>query len=281
MSKIKKVLTILLVSLLVVGGITYYKLKSMGLIPRADYETVAPVLPAFDKPAILVLNKANGFIHVDGLPAADAMLTRIANNNGWDIYLTKNAAVHNEEDLKKFQVVVWNNVSGDVLTEEQRAALKNWIEQGGGWVGIHGAGGDPAYQWDWYVDTLIGAQFVGHTMHPQFQDADVLVADPQLSLTKHLPSRWQLSQEEWYAFDDNPRKKGYEIILSIDEDSYITKGSTFFGVDSMEGEHPLAWRHRLGRGRVFYNAIGHQAHTYEVPEYQQLMNNALIWAMDK
>ena len=263
--------------LAVLGG--YFCLKSIGIIPRDIYETVPPEIPAFSRPAILVLNKANGFVHVDALPAADEAFTQIAQAREWDIFLTDNAASHNPEDLQKFRLVIWNNVSGDVLTEEQRGGLRNWIEQGGGWLGVHGSGGDPQYKWSWYVDTLIGAQFVGHTRDPQFQDADVMVADESLEIVAKLPQPWRIAKEEWYAFDANPRDKGYEILLTIDEGSYITRGETFLWDDNMEGEHPLAWRHSVGEGRAFYSAIGHQAATYSLPEYRALLANAMAWAM--
>ncbi len=262
----------------VLGGVGYYQAKSIGIIPRAIYETVPPELPAFTLPAILVLSKANGYVHVDAIPAGKAMLADLAAQNGWDIYFTDNAATHNPEDLAKFRAVVWNNVSGDVLTAGQRTALKDWIAGGGGWVGMHASGGDFSYQWDWYVNTLIGAQFVGHTMKPQFQDADVLVADAGLAITAHLPTPWRVPNEEWYAFDSNPRDKGYEILLTLDESSYITRGETFFGTDSMTGEHPIAWRHQVGEGRVLYSAIGHQGATYSIPAFRQLIGQAISWA---
>jgi type 1 glutamine amidotransferase len=278
MRLLKRVLLVFLVLFLVAGGYGYYKLKEVGLIPRKIYETVPPDIPDYQRPAVLVLSKANGYIHVDAIPAGQAMLRRIADEHGWDIFLTDNAASHNSRDLAKFSVVIWNNVSGDVLTSEQRAAMKDWIEAGGGWVGLHASGGDFSYDWDWYVNTLIGAQFVGHTMNPQFQDADVLVAAPASAVTSHLPARWTVPNEEWYAFDSNVRDKGYEILLTLDEDSYITKGESFRGQDSMPGEHPIAWRHQLGQGRVLYSAIGHQGATYDIPQFQQLIANAIAWA---
>lgn len=255
----------------------YSYIHFVVLASRDIYETVPPEIPDFDRPAILVLSKANGFVHTDALPAGEAMLGVVAQDLNWDIYLTENAASHNEADLEKFSVVVWNNVSGDVLTPGQRAALKAWITNGGGWVGIHASGGDPKYQWEWYVDTLIGAQFIGHTMSPQFQDADVHVINPDADITSHLPPVWRVPQEEWYAFDSNPREKGYEILLTLDESSYITKGKTWFGGDTMEGEHPIAWRHRIGQGRVVYSAIGHRGATYGIPEFQELVSNAIEW----
>jgi type 1 glutamine amidotransferase len=277
---LKLILLSLLAVLLTVGAGVYFYLKSIGIIPKHDYDTVAPNIPHFSRPAVLVFNKTNGFRHVEALPVADQMFKELSAAHGWDVFVTDNAAVHNPGVLDKFQLVVWNNVSGDVLTAEQRNSLKQWIEAGGGWVGVHGSGGDPSYDWRWYVDTLIGAQFVGHTMSPQFQDADVLVADLTLPLTAHLPSPWNIRAEEWYAFDTSPRHKGYEILLTIDEGSYLTVGGNSWGwIDNMKGEHPLAWRHSQGEGRVFYSAIGHQPATYQIPGYRELLSKAMVWAM--
>ena len=274
MKKLLLGLLVLLVILVVVG---YFVLRSVGMISRADFDNQAPALPAFSKPALLVLSKANGYVHIDALPAGQAMLVELAAENGWDIYATDNAATHNAEDLDKFRVVVWNNVSGDVLTKDQRSALREWIESGGAWIGIHASGGDPHYRWDWYVDTLIGTQFAGHTMKPQFQDADVLVTEPDEPVTAHLPVPWTVPNEEWYAFDTNPRSKGYDILLTMDTQSYVQAGGNFLWRDDMEGEHPIAWRHELGQGRVLYSAIGHQAATYDIPEFRELIRNAIRW----
>ncbi len=278
MGKIKKAaLSVAGILLLVaIGG--YFYLKSVGIIPSVTYDTEPPQLPQFTRPAVLVLNKVNGFIHKDALPAADAALTAIAQQNGWDITITDNAASHNADDLQRFELVVWNNVSGDVLTESQRGDLRGWIEAGGGWLGIHGSGGDPEYDWRWYVETLVGAQFIGHTMNPQFQDAQLYSTH---DASAYLPVPWSVAQEEWYAFDKSPAHSGSDILVAIDEGSYITKGQTFWGGDSMEGEHPLVWRHAIGQGRAFYSAIGHQGATYQLPEYRQLLSDAMRWAMQQ
>lgn len=258
-------------------GVAYYHLSSVGLIPRKEYETASPKLPGFKKPAVLIFSKTNGFIHKDTLPVAKSVLSTLVSAQGWEAYVSDNGAVHSPELLKQFDFIIWNNVSGDVLTADQRAALKSWLEAGGGWLGIHASGGDFSYDWDWYVDTLIGAQFVGHTMRPQLQNADVIVADTTLAISDHLPQPWNVKQEEWYAFDRSPRAKGYEILLTVDESSYITAGDSWLGKDRMVGEHPVAWRHSVGRGRALYSAIGHQPDTYHLAEYQTFITKAMLW----
>ena len=140
------------------AGIVFFSLRSSGMFRTPQYDSQAPVIPDLEYPAVLVLSKTNGFIHKEGLPAATSMLSELASEQGWHIYQTENAATHNAADLARFDVVIWNNTSGDILTPEQREVFKSWLLGGGRWLGLHAAGGDPAYDWDWYVNTLLGAQ---------------------------------------------------------------------------------------------------------------------------
>lgn len=153
---------LLTLTVLALGFLNY-----TGILRFPEYDTVAPAMPELQHPAVLVLSKTNGFIHREAIPAGTTMLTELAEKNGWNLYQTDNAATHNSEGLLRFDVVIWNNTSGDILTDEQRQAFKSWLLSGGRWLGIRAAGGDPFYAWDWYRDTLIGAQFIGHTMSPQ------------------------------------------------------------------------------------------------------------------
>jgi type 1 glutamine amidotransferase len=195
----------------------------------------------------------------------------LSKHNGWSVFQTENGAVMSPELLDRFDVVVWNNTSGTTLDEQQRLAFRNYLEGGGGFVGIHAAGGDFWYSWKWYIQDLIGSQFTGHTMSPQFQDADVLVSDTSDPIVSHLPKRWRIPQEEWYGFDVNVRDKGYSLLLILDEQSYDPNSS------GMEGEHPNTWKGEIGEGRMFYTAIGHQGATYDIPGFRKLVENAIRW----
>jgi hypothetical protein len=87
---------------------------------------------------------------------------------GWSMQVTDKGGAIRPEVLARYDLVVWNNISGDALTMPQRDTLRRWIERGGGYVGLHGAAGDPVSFWDWYNDTLVGATFLGHPANPQF-----------------------------------------------------------------------------------------------------------------
>ena len=248
--------------------------------PQAVYETAAIALPAdLGTPAILLFTKTNGFRHEEGIPAGVALIEAIAKRRGWSVFHTESGAVFTPENLARFQAVVWHQVSGDVLNDAQKEAMKSWIENGGGWVGIHGAGGDAAYAWKWYVDELLGAQFIGHPMGPQFQDATLEIENRDHPATAQLPESF-VHNEEWYSFEHSPRTKGVHVLAVVEEHTYSPR-MKLLGMNRdlrMGNDHPVVWWHCQGKGRVFYSALGHQAKSYEEPEMQHLIEGAIAWA---
>lgn len=237
---------------------------------------------SFDLPAsgtkILLFEKINGFRDVPSVYSAREALVAMAARKGWTLVVTDRAGAFTPETLARFDVVVWNNISGDVLTLSQRAAFQNWLANGGGYVGIHGSAGDPVWFWDWYVDTLIGARFAGHPMNPQFQEARV-VADTSHPVAAGLPAEWRMT-DEWYSFKTSPRTAGARVVLSLDESSYSRQGRFGEPLD-MGADHPIAWTKCIGRGRMFYSAIGHMPETYSHPLNVRLLENGIGWAADR
>ena len=107
----------------------------------ARYDNDAPTLaPTGADRQILVFDKFNGYGHGEGTTAAGEAIKVIGAELGWGVSVTDKGGAFTPETLRKFDVVVWNNVSGDVLTLRQRQAFENYINQGGGFLGIHGSG---------------------------------------------------------------------------------------------------------------------------------------------
>jgi len=271
---IKNLLLTLCAMLVTLVAVIYVVARSQGLFRSPEYDQKAPVISEeLRHPAVLVFKKTNGFIHKEAIPVVDDLLGRISNSQGGSVFVTDNAAVHNPKDLARFDAIVWNNVSGDVLTLEQREALRGYLEAGGGFVGIHGAGGDSSYDWKWYPAELIKAQFKGHPMFPQFQSAVVNVENSTSELTAHLPKSFTLT-DEWYSFEKAP--EGVNVLLSVDEGSYSPK--IFSAYIGMGDKHPIAWSHCVGQGRVLYTAIGHLPEVYQDPNYKQFLDKSIAWA---
>ncbi len=251
---------------------------ALGLRP-ARVDRVAPDLPADigrdTRLTLLLFSKTAGYRHTDAIPACERALREIAARRGWELFATENAAVFAPDLLARFEVVVGNNTTGDAWTAEQKSAFRSWVEAGGGFVGVHGAGGTRYEYWPWYQDVLIGARFGGHPMGPQFQVATVRVEDRDHPATRHLGETWA-REDEWYSFESNPRERGVRVLATLDESTYDP--SAWRGELRMGADHPITWSHCVGRGRSFYSALGHKGEYYAEPPFSRMIEGAIEWA---
>jgi len=275
------------VLLLAVAGVglslaVIWKVGAWNLFfPSYHHDTIAPLIPAdLMAPAVLVFSKTNSFRHSEGIEGGAQALESIARSHNWGMFHTENGAVFNVPDLARFDVVVFLNASGDVLDEEQERVFQSWLEDGGGWLGIHAAGDDSHLAWQWYRDKLIGADFTAHPMGPQFQRATVVLENHEHPVLQGLPNIWQ-QKDEWYSWEKSPRAEGFTILATLDEDSY-TPVQKFMGRerDLYMGDHPVVWSSCVGSGRSVYAAMGHKAESFEQPQFRKLMTNALTWLIE-
>ena len=239
---------------------------------RYDTTPINLIVPK-GAPRLLLFQKITGFRDGPSVEAGAAAVRNLADRHGWALVVTDKGAAMTAANLRKFDAVIWNNVSGDVLTVAQRQAFRRYIEGGGGFVGFHGSGGDPVYFWKWYTETLLGADFKGHATNPQFRDVRVVVDDPKSAIVSGLPASWTM-RDEWYSFEWSPRNSGSHILLALDEASYVPP----IPDDMRMGDHPIAWTRCVHAGRVFYSAIGHRPDVYTEPRHVELLDQAITWA---
>lgn len=242
--------------------------------PVPVMDSAPPQVPEMRPGAVLILSKTNGFRDPEQIAAAKQAIAQIVGGQELDVFETENAAIVNPHDLSRFAAIVFNSTSGNIFTAEQRTAFQAWVEQGGGVVLLHGAGGDPEYDWSWWPDVLIGAQFIGHTGRPkQFQAATIEIRDRTHPATSALPAEWSRT-DEWYSFDRVPAGNDTRILATLDEDSYDPHPERM----RMGAPHPIIWTRCVGRGRVFYSALGHKAETYSEPLHQGMIDGAIRWS---
>ncbi|WAC23421.1 ThuA domain-containing protein [Blastomonas sp. SL216] len=244
--------------------------------PTPVMDEASPPLPPLKRGAVLVLSKTNGYRDDEQIVAATIAIQEIVKDGGRDVFATENAAVMNPRDLAQFKVVVLNSTSGNIFTESQRTAFRQWVEGGGGVVLLHGAGGDHHYDWPWYRNALLGVQFIGHTSKPdQFQQGDIHVTTPRHKVMRGIPAKWTRT-EEWYAFDRVPTGQNTRIVATLDEASYRPAPEQRMGAS-----HPIVWTRCVARGRSIFSALGHQAQSYAEPLHRRLIGNAIEWAAGK
>ena len=159
--------------------------------------------------------------------------------------------------------MIFLSTTGDVLNNNQQDAFENYIQDGGGYVGIHSAA-DTEYDWSFYGN-LVGAYF---KQHPAQQQATIKVADKNHPATKHLPDRWSRF-DEWYDYRANPRGDVH-VLATLDETSYQN--------GTMGSDHPITWCQDYAGGRSFYTGLGHTKESYGEPAFQKLLLGAIQWA---
>ncbi len=277
---IKIVLWTILGIVVVLGGLLgvfIYKVK-YGF--PVSYETEAPKIdfPA-DKPAVLLFSKTTGFRHGESIDASKPVIADLAKKNNWFVYETEEGGVFNEAQLARFNTVIFNNSTGEVINDEQKKALEKYVENGGSLMGIHGAG-DDSHHWDWYENNLLGSKFSHHPIDPQFQKTDVLLdSQADSSITAGIPKTWSHS-DEWYVFFKNPREKGFNIQFTINGESINPSGNILFVKDKNYGmgkDHPVAWCKQIGKGKTFYTSIGHNHEAWKNENFVKLVENAIKW----
>ena len=210
----------------------------------------------------LLFTKTAGFRH-GSIAAGAALFERLSEAPEFESEHTEDAGAIQDENLQRFDVVVFLNTTGDVLDLSQEAALRRFIEGGGGFVGVHAAA-DTEYDWPWYGQ-MIGAYF---RSHPRVQPAEIVVVDGDHPATARLPARWK-RRDEWYDYRSVP-PEGVRVLLRLDESSY--EGGL------MGEDHPIAWCQELGEGRAFYTGLGHTPASYEEAQFIEHLLAAMRWS---
>lgn len=214
-----------------------------------------------DAPRVLVFSKTKGYRH-ESITAGKAMLQKLAAEKGFAVDTTEVSEDFNEENLKKYRVVIFLSTTGDVLNDHQQNAFKRFIQSGGGYLGIHAAA-DTEYDWWWY-GKLVGAYFKSH---PQIQEAKFKKVKA-FGKGTNLPDEW-IRTDELYNYkkiSDN-----IEVLYTLDESSY--QGGE-------NGEyHPIAWYHDFDGGRSFYTGMGHTNESFADPLFIDHVYQGILYAM--
>ena len=217
------------------------------------------VAPSF---SVLLFTKTAAFRHssiVDGIAA----ITALGEAHHFEVVASEDTAVFTDTILGKHQVIVFLNTTGNILDGAEQAAMERFIQNGGGFVGIHSAT-DTEYDWAWYGQ-LVGNYFANH---PPIQSATVQIVEANHPSTQPLPQEW-IRTDEWYNFQTLPDPT-ISILAVVDESTYA--GGT------MGSPHPIVWAHEFDGGRAWYTAMGHTAESYNDPLFRQHLWGGIRWA---
>jgi hypothetical protein len=255
----------------------------------------APAPPA--KPRrLLVFSVTNGFRHAS-IPTGKVALAELGRKTGaFEAVISDDLAEFEPGRLATYDAVCFLNTTMDVFmphpqqlkrmsAEEKaeaearadrlRAALRDFVHGGRGFVGIHAAT-DTLYNWAEY-GRMIGGYFDGH---PWTADTPVSVkVEPGREhhpLVAMFGGRNLNLVEEIYQLKDPYDSSKLCMLLRLDtERSPMDRP----GIKRTDGDFGIAWARRWGSGRVFYCSLGHNHHIYWHPTVLRHYLAGIQWAL--
>jgi putative membrane-bound dehydrogenase-like protein len=168
-------------------------------------------------------------------------------------YFTKPDCL-NEETLARYDTVMLY-ANHNHITDEQFAALNQFIESGRGFVPVHSA--SACFGNSERFIKLLGGRFASHG-GGEFK-ATILKPDHPIMEGVNEYNTW----DETYVHDQH-NEENREVLM-----------------ERVEGDHrePWAWTRLQGKGRIFYTASGHDERTWGNADFQLKLRNAIVWSV--
>jgi type 1 glutamine amidotransferase len=225
----------------------------LGLLPQAAHSA---------QKRVLLVTEARGFVHESIGPTADFIRRLGARSRAYNVFPMSGAAALTRARLRRADAVVFAHTSGE-LPLPSRSAFLRFVRRGGAFIATH-SGSDTFHEWPEYQH-LLGAEF---HRHGAVQPGRVLVDGRRSPITRGLGPALTIT-DEFYEFTAPPLP-GTRVLLRLDPGSVT---------DEMGQDLPLVWTRRYGRGRVFYDALGHVPDTWERRAHRLILSRGLAWAL--
>ncbi len=152
-----------------------------------------------------------------------------------------------------------------IPSETVRQAIMKFTSEGKGLIIAHAA---LWYNWkDWaaYNQTIAGGGSRGHDKYGAF---DVTVDEPKHPIMKGLEPKFNLRDERYYYIPD-PAGLGVEVLASSSRSAGAVVGSDKVFPSVFVVKNPTA--------RIVGIALGHDADSHNIANYQTLLRNAVQW----
>jgi type 1 glutamine amidotransferase len=227
-----------------------------------------------NKTVLVYTKNGKGYVH-ENIPASITAIQNLGKELGFNVDTTTDAGIFTEDNLKKYDVLIFSNTNNDVFdTEQQKVAFMRYIQAGGGFMGIHSASGTER-NWKWFK-LMLGATFL---RHPPFQPFTVHVLDRSHPATKNLSATWNTKDECYFFKEFNPDIK----VLLFTDIAGVKEADEGKNIkpDVFGNRYPSAWCHEFDGGKAWYTALGHNKEDYSNPVYLKHIIEGLKWVTDK
>jgi type 1 glutamine amidotransferase len=212
---------------------------------------------------VLVYTKnGKGYVH-DNIPAAVACLKEMAAEEKFTVEVTDDASVFTEDNLKKYQLIVFTSTNNDVFdTDAQRLAFRHYIEAGGGFVGVHSVTGTER-NWLWFK-MMLGETFSWHARFQAFSLKKIDKAHPSMA---GVPDQWTREDECYFGKELFP---GMKVLMVHEVNSLNPADSVNIkkNMGTFSQYYPAVWYQQFEGGNIWVTTLGHSKESYQDAIYR-------------
>lgn len=180
---------------------------------------------------------------------------------GFEVTRSNDLADLTKLNLRDFDVIIPNWTQGR-LDKQQESALVTAIEQGVGLAAWHGAA--DAFNDNHMFHFVLGGQFICHP--GDFVEYQVQFTNTDDEITEGL-TPFTVYSEQYY--------------MHVDPSNEVLATTSFSGdvFPWIEGAViPAAWKRRWGKGKVFYQSVGHTVTECSIPQVLEMTRRGIAWA---
>jgi uncharacterized protein len=250
--------------------------SSVVIILALSVLSAAQSAPAPRK-QILVIGEEKGYRH-EAVSHAMATIERLGKQTGlWDATLrtdsealTKKKLEYNARNLANFDAIVFFTGGDLEMDAQQKSDFLSFIhDDGKGFVGIHSAA-ITFVDWPEYGE-MIGGYYDEHPWGTF--EAPILVEDPTFPGMEQWPKSFLLRDEIYQI--RNYSRETVRVLMRLDA-SKIDLGNK--NVHRTDRDFAVTWAKMYGKGRVYYTTLGHVQDSWDKPEFQGMIVEAIRWA---
>lgn len=170
-------------------------------------------------------------------------------------------------DIRDYSVIVFYDMTQEI-TREQQAGFQQLVNRGIGLVFLHHA--IVSYQqWDFYSQVL-GGRFVTESAQQQSSSKKVSTYQHDTHFMLKIADRLHAITKGIDSFEVHD-----EVYGDVEIQKNITPLITTRNTESM---NTVVWCHKVGAARSVYIQPGHGPEIFYLPEYRQLVYQAIKWS---
>ena len=178
-----------------------------------------------------------------------------------NVFISDSTSIYTNGKLMNKLDLIIQHITMNEITDDQLNGLIKAVANGTGLAGCHGGLAD-SFRDKTEYQYMVGGQFV---KHPGGEvNYKVTIENKKDPITKGI-NDFKIFSEQYYMHVDPALEILASTKFSGENDPWI-KGAIV----------PVVWKKKYGKGKVFYNSIGHSKQDYNIPEVWTLLKGSYL-----